>query len=75
MKELGKNAQKELIAKINERFENRTVETQNEYLIGKTLFDSNISTVTYNGVSHTLTARQTDILLLLSHNMGKMVGR
>ena len=65
----------ELIAKINERFENRTIEIQQEYLIGKTLFDSNISTVTYNGVSHTLTARQTDILLLLSQNMGKMVER
>ena len=65
----------ELIAKIKERFENRTIEIQNEYLIGKTLFDSNISTVTYNGVSHTLTARQTDILLLLSQNMGKMVER
>lgn len=65
----------ELIAKINERFENRTIEIQNEYLIGKTLFDSNISTVTYNGVSHTLTARQTDILLLLSQNIGKVVER
>lgn len=65
----------ELIAKIKERFENRTIETQNEYLIGKTLFDSNISTITYNGVSHTLTARQTDILLLLSQNIGKMVER
>ncbi len=65
----------ELIAKINERFENRTIEIQQEYLIGKTLFDSNISTVTYNGVSHTLTARQTDILLLLSQNIGKMVER
>lgn len=65
----------ELIAKINERFENRTIETQQEYLIGNTLFDSNISTVTYNAVSHTLTARQTDILLLLSQNIGKMVER
>ena len=65
----------ELIAKIKERFENRTIETQQEYLIGNTLFDSNISTVTYNGVSHTLTARQTDILLLLSQNIGKMVER
>lgn len=65
----------ELIAKIKERFENRTIETQQEYLIGNTLFDSNISTVTYNGVSHTLTARQTDILLLLSQNIGKMIER
>ncbi|MBR2127397.1 MAG: helix-turn-helix domain-containing protein, partial [Bacteroidales bacterium] len=30
---------------------------------------------TYNGTSHTLTARQTDILLLLSQNIGAMVER
>lgn len=65
----------ELIAKIKERFENRSIEMQREFMIGKTLFNSNLSTVTYNGVSHTLTARQTDILLLLSQNMGKMVER
>ena len=44
-------------------------------MIGKTLFNSNLSTVTYNGVSHTLTARQTDILLLLSQNIGTMIER
>lgn len=65
----------ELIAKINERFENRTIEMQREFMIGKTLFNSNLSTVTYNGVSHTLTARQTDILLLLSQNIGTMIER
>ena len=65
----------ELIAKIKERFENRSIEMQREFMIGKTLFNSNLSTVTYNGVSHTLTARQTDILLLLSQNIGKMVER
>ena len=65
----------ELIAKIRERFENRTVETQREFMIGSTLFDSNLSSVTYNGASHTLTARQTDILLLLTQNIGAMVER
>ena len=65
----------ELIAKIRERFENRIIETQREFMIGDTLFDSNLSTVTYNGVSHTLTARQTDILLILSQNIGTMIER
>ena len=65
----------ELIAKIKERFETRSIEMQREFMIGKTLFNSNLSTVTYNGVSHTLTARQTDILLLLSQNIGTMIER
>ena len=65
----------ELIAKIKERFENRSIKMQREFMIGNTLFDSNLSTVTYNGVSHTLTARQTDILLLLSQNIGTMIER
>lgn len=65
----------ELIAKIKERFENRSIEMQREFMIGKTLFNSNLSTVTYNGVSHTLTARQTDILLLLSQKIGTMIER
>ncbi len=65
----------ELIAKIKERFENRSIEMQREFIIGNTLFDSNLSTVTYNGVSHMLTARQTDILLLLSQNIGTMIER
>lgn len=65
----------ELIAKIKERFENRSIEMQREFMIGKTLFNSNLSTVTYNGVSHTLTSRQTDILLLLSQNIGTMIER
>ena len=65
----------ELIAKIKERFENRSIEMQREFIIGNTLFDSNLSTVTYNGVSHTLTARQTDILLILSQNIGTMIER
>ena len=65
----------ELIAKIKERFENRSIEMQREFIIGNTLFNSNLSTVTYNGMSHTLTGRQTDILLLLSQNIGTMIER
>lgn len=65
----------ELIAKIQERFESRATETQKRFMIGNTLFDSNLSSVTYNGTSQTLTARQTDILLLLTQNIGAMVER
>lgn len=65
----------ELIAKIKERFENRIMETQKEFMIGKTLFDSNLSTVTHGGISQSLTARQTDILLILAQNIGVMVER
>lgn len=65
----------ELIAKIEERFEYRTMEAQREFVIGKTLFDSNLSSVTHNGILRTLTARQTDILLLLSQDIGNMVER
>lgn len=65
----------ELIAKIKERFENRTLETRKQFVIGRTLFDSNLSSVSYNGISRTLTARQTDILLLLAHNLGAIVER
>lgn len=65
----------ELIAKIKERFENRIMETQKEFMIGKTLFDSNLSTVKHGGISQSLTARQTDILLILAQNIGVMVER
>ena len=65
----------ELIAKIKERFEHRAMETQKQFIIGKTSFDSNLSSVSYQGVSHVLTARQTDILLLLAQNMGTTVER
>ncbi|MDR0982273.1 MAG: response regulator transcription factor [Culturomica sp.] len=65
----------ELIAKIKERFEHSRQETQCKFTIGKTLFDSNLSTITFNEQSHTLTARQTDILLLLSRNIHSMVER
>ena len=65
----------ELIAKIKERFEHRAIEAQREFVIGKTLFNSNLSSVTYKGISYTLTARHTHILPLLSQNVGTMVER
>ena len=65
----------ELIAKIAERFEHRRVEAQCRYTIGKTLFDSNQSTVTYDGITRNLSARQTDILVMLAQNIGTLVSR
>ena len=65
----------ELIARIDERFENRKVNVQCRYMIGKTLFDSQNSTVTYNGITRNLSARQTDILVLLSRSAGILVTR
>lgn len=65
----------ELIAKIAERFEQRKINAQCRYNIGKTLFDSNLSMVTFDGITQNLSARQTDILVLLAQNIGKLVPR
>lgn len=65
----------ELIARIDERFENRKVDVQCRYMIGKTLFDSQNSSVTYDGITRNLSARQTDILVLLSRSVGILVTR
>ena len=65
----------ELIARIDERFENRKVNVQCRYMIGNTLFDSQNSTVTYDGITRNLSARQTDILVLLSRSVGILVTR
>lgn len=65
----------ELIARINERFENRKTVEQCQYMIGKTMFDSKNSTVTFNGITKNLSARQTDILVLLAQNVGCLVSR
>ncbi len=65
----------ELIAKIKERFENRSVEVQSEFIIGNTLFDSKLLTLTFKGKVRSLTVRQTDILLLLTQNQDSIVDR
>ena len=65
----------ELIAKIAERFEQRKINAQYRYNIGKTLFDSNQSMVTFDGITQNLSARQTDILVLLAQSIGQLVPR
>lgn len=66
---------KELIAKIRERLESRTVDAEKEYQIGDTLFCPNLSTVVYKGETRSLSVRQTELLLLLADNLGRMVER
>ena len=65
----------ELIAKINERFESDLMSQDVEYQLGNTLFRPNISTVTYNGETHSLSVRQSEILSILAQNIDKMVER
>lgn len=65
----------ELIAKINERFESMTIHRDVEYRLGDTLFRPNLSSISYSGETHSLSVRQTEILLLLAENIGKPVER
>lgn len=65
----------EVIAKINERFESMTVNQDVEYQLGDTLFRPNLSSLTYKGEAHSLSVRQTEILLMLAENLGKPVER
>ena len=65
----------ELLAKINERFESMTVDQDVEYKLGDTLFRPNLSSITYNGETHSLSVRQTEILQMLAENIGKPVER
>lgn len=65
----------ELIAKINERFESMTVNQDIEYQLGSTVFRPNLSSLTYNGETHSLSVRQTEILQMLAENVGLVVER
>lgn len=65
----------ELIAKIDERFESGMLDINKEYRLGETLFQPNLSTITYHGESHALTVRQSEILTLLAENAGHTVDR
>lgn len=65
----------ELIAKINERFESDILSQDVEYQLGNTLFRPNLSSLTYNGETHSLSVRQTEILAILARNIGKVVDR
>lgn len=65
----------ELIAKINERFDSDIISREIEYLLGGTIFRPNISTISYNGETHSLSVRQSEILSILAQNIGKLVER
>lgn len=65
----------ELIARIKERFENRKHEAPQVFTIGNTLFNSNLSNVTYNNHTVSLSVRQTEILSLLAEHIGSTVER
>lgn len=65
----------ELIAKINERFESDLVSQEMEYRFGNTVFHPNLSTLSYDGETHSLSVRQSEILLILARNEGKLVER
>lgn len=65
----------ELIAKINERFESDIMAQDIEYQLGNTLFRPNLASLTYNGETHSLSVRQTEILAILARNLGQVVDR
>lgn len=65
----------ELIAKIKERFESSMLNSDKEYHLGATLFQPNLSTITYGDESHYLSVRQSEILTLLAENIGRVVDR
>lgn len=65
----------ELIAKINERFASALTSQDVEYRLGHTIFRPNLSSLTYNGETHSLSVRQTEILAILAQNVGKVVDR
>lgn len=65
----------ELIARINERFESQTIEQDIEYRLGATIFRPNLSSLTYNGDTHSLSVRQAEILQMLAENIGRPVAR
>lgn len=65
----------ELIAKINERFESDIVSQEMEYRFGNTVFHPNLSTLSYDGETHSLSVRQSEILSILARNEGKLVER
>ena len=46
-----------------------------DIILEKPLFDSNQSMVTFDGITQNLSARQTDILVLLAQSIGQLVPR
>lgn len=65
----------ELIAKINERFESELMSREEEYVLGHTVFRPDLCTLSYNGETHSLSVRQSEILAILARNAGRVVER
>lgn len=65
----------ELIARIQERFASVTLDQNKEYRLGSTVFQPNLSSLTYGGEMHQLSVRQTEILQMLADNIGRTVAR
>ena len=65
----------ELIAKIKERFEHRQPTLPSRITIGRTIFDSNLSTIEYAGTVQHLSARQSEIFTILAQHIGQTVER
>ncbi len=65
----------ELIAKIHERFDSMTMNQDMEYQLGDTIFRPNLSSLTYDGETHSISVRQTEILQMLAENLGHLVER
>lgn len=65
----------ELIAKINERFESELMSREEEYVLGHTVFRPDLCTLSFNGETHSLSVRQSEILAILARNAGGVVER
>ena len=59
----------------NERFESDLMSKDEEYQLGEMIFRPNLSTLSYRGETHSLSVRQSEILLILARNIDRMVER
>ena len=67
----------ELIARIKERTKQTDLDSpeSSSFLLGHTRFSPTLATIEFEGHRQHLTARQSDILLLLAQNLGQIVER
>lgn len=65
----------ELIAKIKERFEGLANNGEEVYKLGNTTFNYPLCSIEYNGLSHTMSVRQADILKILADRLNSVTDR
>lgn len=65
----------ELIAKIEERFNDDTIADERIYQLGNTLFNVSQSSLTYNNETTAISVRQAEILDILAANSNHIVNR